>query len=156
MVGVGAVDVAPAVVQDGGVPHGILRQVAPIDKVAVQGKPNVGRVGGEGGVVGGRVQALGPKGVPMQVRDATTLPSVLIAPIDFALLGRVSATVVESGVDGLALYGGTNGPIFRQGVLDLVTDAVLEEAAFDNAIAGPNVVVVARGIRSGQCNWWWS
>ena len=31
VVGVGAVDVAPTVIQDGGVPHGILRQVAPID-----------------------------------------------------------------------------------------------------------------------------
>ena len=92
----------------------------------------------------------------MQVRDATTLPSVLVTSVNLALLGRVSATVVEGGVDGLALYGGTNGPIFRQGVLDLVTDAVLEEAALDDAIGGPNVVVVARGVRSGQCNWWWS
>ena len=76
-----------------------------------------------------------------------------VTPINFTLLGGVCATVVEGGVDGLALDGATNGPIFRQSVLDLVTDAVLEKRALDDAIGGPNVVVVARSIRSGQCNW---
>jgi hypothetical protein len=78
VVGVGAVDVAATVVQHRGVPIGALRQVAPIDGVAIQGKANDGRVGSDGGVVGGRVQALGPKGVPVQVRDAPTLPNVLL------------------------------------------------------------------------------
>jgi hypothetical protein len=149
VVRVGAVDVAPTVIQDGGVPHGILRQVAPIDKVAIQGEAHMGRVGVKGGVVGGRVQALGTKGVPVQVGDAPTLPSVLIAPINLALLRRVGATVVEGGVNGLALNGGANSPILGQSVLDLVTGTVLEEGALDNAIGGPNIVVVARGIGSG-------
>ena len=153
VVRVGAVDVAPTVVQNSGVPHGILRQVAPVDKVAIQGEANMGGVGINGGVVGGRVQAHGTKGVPVQVRDAPTLPSVLIAPIDLALLRRVGATVVKGGVNGLALNGGTHSPILGQSVLDLATDTVLEERALDNAIGSPNIVVVARGIGSGQGNW---
>jgi hypothetical protein len=78
---------------------------------------------------------------------------VLIAPIDLALLRRVGATVVKGGVNGLALNGGANSPILRQSVLDLATDTVLEERALDNAIGSPNIVVVARGIGSGQGNW---
>ena len=107
-------------------------------------------MGSDGGVVGGRVKALGTKGVPVQVGDATTLPNVLVAPIDFALLRRVEGIVVEGGVDGLTLYGVSTGPILRQGVLDHFAAKVLEKGY---AIGGPNGIVVASGVRSGQCNW---
>ncbi len=149
VVGVGAVDVAPTVIQDGGEPLGTLGQVAPVDKVAIQGKANVGRVSRDGGVVGGGVKALGPKGVPVQVGDAPTLPSVLIAPINLALFGRVGPIVVEGGVDGLALNGGPDSTIVRQCVLDDATGAILEESTLQDAIGSPYGVVVARGIGSG-------
>ena len=112
----------------------------------------MGRVSSDGGVVGGRVQALGPKGIPMQVRDAPTLPSVLIAPINLALLRGVGPIVVEGGVDGLTLNSGANGPIVRKSVLDNATGAVLEKSALADAISGPNSIVVARGIGGRQSN----
>ena len=85
--------------------------------------------------------------------DTPPLPSVLIAAIHLTLLRRVSPIVVKGGVNGLALNGGTNGPVLGQRVLDLLADTVLEEGALDNSIGGPNVVVIARGIGSGQGNW---
>ena len=113
----------------------------------------MGRVGGDGRVVGGRVQALGPKGVPVQVRDTPPLPSVLIAPIDLTLLRRVGPIVVKGGVNGLPLYGGPNSPIVRKCVLDDAAGAILEKSTLEDAIGSSNGIVIARGIGSGQGNW---
>jgi len=76
----------------------------------------VGRVGGEGGVVSGGVQAVGAKGVPMQVGNSTPLPHVLIAVVDLALLWRVPGIVVESGINSLTLNSIPHVSILRESV----------------------------------------
>ena len=85
----------------------------------------MGWVGVNGGVVGGRVQALGTKGVPVQVGYTPPLANVLIAPVNLALFRRVGRIVVEGGVNCLPLQCASNVPILRQRVLDNVTGSAL-------------------------------
>ena len=92
-----------AVVKDSVKPSGVLGKVAPVDIVAIQGDANEGRVGGDRGVVFGRVKTVGAIRVPVQVGDTSPLPHVLIAIVNLALFRGVLGVVVEGGVDGLPL-----------------------------------------------------
>jgi len=116
MVSVSRMNVPSAVIKNSAISHGIFRKVAPVDEVAVQRVTNVRWVCGDGGVVLSGVQAVGAKGVPMQVGNSTPLPHVLIAVVDLALLWRVPGIVVESGINSLTLNGIPHVSILRESV----------------------------------------
>jgi len=96
-------NVPSTVIEDGIKPSCVLREVAPVDIVAIQGEANEGWVGGDGGVVFFRVKTIWTKGVPVQMRNSTPLSHVFIAIINFALLRCVLRIIVEGRINSLTL-----------------------------------------------------